>query len=169
MIATHAWLDRTMLNSIDKFRAALGLDALVVVSNLTASRPWGYALNAIHIEMFGPNPEPLPDNKMAAKYYTDGIQYIRGNFGKGFKGVGFGTMKDTARSVSEVGSIAKSCRRNTTGGLSGCSRIRMLPPLLLADPYNWLSKPHTNEFNRPCTFWRPKPLKTTRRMSAIPS
>ena len=64
------------------------------VSNLTASRPWGYALNAIHIEMFGPNPEPLPDNSMAAKYYTDGIQYIRGNFGKGFKGVSFGTMNN---------------------------------------------------------------------------
>lgn len=88
MIPVHLWMDRQTLRSLEELRKELGLDAIAVLANTTATRPVGVALTSVVLQVFGPNPEPLPENKIAAKYYTAMIPYASGTFGKGFKGAG---------------------------------------------------------------------------------
>ena len=45
---------------------------------------------------YGPNPDPLPENKLQAKYWTAMIPYPSGTYGKGFKGIPiYDVKKDT--------------------------------------------------------------------------
>jgi len=93
MIPTHLWMDPGILRALDELRVSRGLDGLAVVSNLTSSNPKNVIFSGATLDIFGPNPEPKPDNKMAAKYWTPSLLYVRGTFGKGFKGVEFAYWK----------------------------------------------------------------------------
>ena len=86
MITTHLWQDAEGLTALEGLRAALGLDALVVVANTTSSSAKGVILGEVRLEMYGTNPVPKPEGRLASIGWTPGIPYVKGNFGKGFKG-----------------------------------------------------------------------------------
>jgi len=95
MIPTHLWMDPGILRALDELRVTLGLDGFAVVANLTSSNPKSVIFAGAVLQIFGPNPEPKPDNAMAAKYWTPDLVYVGGNFGKGFKGLEFAFWKGT--------------------------------------------------------------------------
>jgi hypothetical protein len=87
MIPTHIMLNRATQTAMDELRVALGLDGLVVVTNLTRTTQKDVAFTGASMDIFGPNPDPKPEK--FAKFWTPGILYVRGTFGKGFKGIPF--------------------------------------------------------------------------------
>jgi hypothetical protein len=87
MIPTHLWINREMQTAMDELRVALGLDGLVVVTNLTRTDSKTVVFTGAFMDIFGPNPDPKPEK--FAKYWTPSILYARGTFGKGFKGIPF--------------------------------------------------------------------------------
>jgi len=89
MIPTHLWMNPDILRSLETLRQDLGLDALVVLTNSTSTNKDTSILASVAMQMFGPNPVPKPEHKIAAKYWTPTVQYSAGTFGKGFKGVVF--------------------------------------------------------------------------------
>jgi hypothetical protein len=114
-ILTSLWSDAKSLNALEELRAALGLDALAVLANATSSNPGSVILSSITLELYGPNPLPRPENKLAATGYTNGINYVKGIFGKGFKGVELvlwkkGEIKETRYEGYDavVGSLART-------------------------------------------------------------
>ena len=80
-------MNRDTQTAMDELRVALGLDGLVVVTNLTVTTPQGVVFVGASMDIFGPNPDPKPEK--FAKYWTPSIMYVRGTFGKGFKGIPF--------------------------------------------------------------------------------
>jgi hypothetical protein len=88
MIPAHLWLDQEVLTVLEELRVSLGLDALAVVSNLTTSNPGTVIFGGASLGIYGPNPEPRPEEKYA-KYWWPGLAYVSGTFGKGFKGIEF--------------------------------------------------------------------------------
>ena len=89
MIPTHLWMSPDILRSLETLRQELELDALVVLTNSTSSNKNTSILASVALHFYGPNPDPLPEHKLAAKYWTPMLAYGTGTFGKGFKGVTF--------------------------------------------------------------------------------
>ena len=88
MIPTHVFSgNRDSLRALDALRQKLGLDAFVVVLNTTATDKKSVAYTGTQMLFYGPNPVPLPDNKIQAKFWTAMIPYPSGTYGKGFKGI----------------------------------------------------------------------------------
>ena len=102
MIPTHLWIDKEMLTTLDELRVTLGLDALAVVTNLTSSNKKSVIFAGASLAIYGPNPEPRPEEKYA-KYWWPALVYVGGTFGKGFKGIEFAYWskdKDSTKSVT---------------------------------------------------------------------
>ena len=94
MIPTHIFSgNRDALAVLESLRQQLSLDAFVVVVNNSATDKKNVAYLGTQMLFYGPNPEPLPDNKMKAKYWTAMIPYPSGTFGKGFKGISIYDLK----------------------------------------------------------------------------
>jgi hypothetical protein len=101
MIPLHSsFLNKDVMFALEKLRQELDLDALVAFSHLTSGQKNVVIFSSAYLQMFGPNPQPLPDNKMQAKFWQPTIPYPSGTFGKGFKGVPFHKWK--TRKVAET-------------------------------------------------------------------
>jgi hypothetical protein len=88
MIPFHAsFLTQKILADIEEFRKALGVDALMSITNHTGSNKGGVHFGGAIMQVFGPNPEPRPENEKYVKWWWPGIVYPTPNFAKGFKGV----------------------------------------------------------------------------------
>jgi hypothetical protein len=88
MIPIHVFSgNRESLKALDSLRQALGLDAFVVVVNNSATDKKSVAYLGSQMLFYGPNPVPLPEHPIQAKYWTPMIPYPSGTFGKGFKGI----------------------------------------------------------------------------------
>ena len=88
MIPTHVFSgNRDSLRALDGLRQALELDAFVVVMNTTATDKKTVTYTSTQMLFYGPNPVPLPDNSLQAKFWTAMIPYPSGTYGKGFKGI----------------------------------------------------------------------------------
>jgi len=98
MIPTHLWTDPGILRALDELRVTLGLDGLAVLTNLTSSNQKTVRFAGAALEIFGPNPEPKPEKY--AKYWTPSLLYVRGTFGKGFKGLDFAYWSKKSKSKS---------------------------------------------------------------------
>ena len=102
MIPTHLWMDKEMLVTLEELRVSLGLDALAVVTNLTSSNKKSVIFSGASMAIYGPNPEPRPEEKYA-KYWWPALVYVGGTFGKGFKGIEFAYWskeKETTNSIT---------------------------------------------------------------------
>ena len=106
MIPTHLWVDPGILRVLDELRVALGLDALAVVSNTTATNQKTVAFVSAALGIYGPNPVPKPEK--FAKYWTPSLVYVAGTFGKGFKGLEFAwwSKKSTGKSTTITNPIS---------------------------------------------------------------
>lgn len=94
MIPTHIFSgNRDALRALETLRERLGLDAFVVVVNNSVTDKKNVAYLGSQMLFYGPNPEPLPENKMQAKYWTAMIPYPSGTYGKGFKGISIYDIK----------------------------------------------------------------------------
>lgn len=94
MIPTHIFSgNRESLEALESLRQSLGLDAFVVVVNNTATDKKNVAYTGTQMLFYGPNPDPLPENKMQAKFWTAMIPYPSGTYGKGFKGISIYDVK----------------------------------------------------------------------------
>lgn len=49
----------------------MGLDAVVVVCSETRSGEWHFGVSKIDLTMFGHNPDPMPDQKIARVAWAD--------------------------------------------------------------------------------------------------
>lgn len=121
MIPSHLWMDRGILNALAPLRETLELDALVVVSHNTASRPHGVALTGVMVQIFGPNPEPMPEKY--AKYWTAVIPYLGGTYDKGFKGAHIMTWNSGKDPQPDFDSPIRPVRASR-----GRSRVGRSPP-----------------------------------------
>jgi len=98
MIPTHIFSgNRDALAALESLRQQLGLDAFVVVVNNSATDKKNVAYLGTQMLFYGPNPDPLPDNKMQAKYWTAMIPYPSGTYGKGFKGISIYDLKNETK------------------------------------------------------------------------
>jgi hypothetical protein len=94
MIPTHVFSgNRDSLRALEDLRQALGLDALVTVFNTSVTDKKAVAYMGTQMLFYGPNPVPLPDNNLQAKFWTPMIPYPSGTYGKGFKGIRIFTWK----------------------------------------------------------------------------
>ena len=88
LIPTHIFSgNRDSLNALEQLRQSLGLDAFVVVVNNSVTNKKQVVYTGSQMLFYGPNPVPLPDHKLKAKYWTALIPYPSGTYGKGFKGL----------------------------------------------------------------------------------
>jgi hypothetical protein len=92
-IHAHLFTDAKGLSGLEELRRKLGLDALVVVANTSSSYDKGVILGGIQLLVYGPNPTPLPPQKLAQIGWSPGALFARGDFAKGFKGVEFAKIK----------------------------------------------------------------------------
>ena len=98
LIPTHIFSgNREALAALESLREQLGLDALVAVVNNSVTNKKVVVYNGTQMLFYGPNPDPLPENKMQAKYWTAMIPYPSGTYGKGFKGIPIYDVKKNTR------------------------------------------------------------------------
>lgn len=89
----------------------MGVDAFVVLANSSTTNSKAVSLWAVQIHMYGPNPVPQPNNRLAAKFGSPGATYIAYQFGKGFKGAPIAAMKRAAFRASTTRTITSFPKR----------------------------------------------------------
>ncbi len=85
-IPANVFVDAQSKGSLEELRKALGLDAIAVLSHNTVSSKKNIGHIKIELNLFGPNPNPMPKNKLARIAYSEGAVYAMGFFGRGYKG-----------------------------------------------------------------------------------
>lgn len=106
-IPAAAFIDAPTKTSMEELRQALGLDALLVVQNTTASSKKAVSHIGTEMYLFGPNPLPVPEIKIARMSYSEGATYAHALFAKGYKGSEIARMKKlTVTSVNLDGYTA---------------------------------------------------------------
>ena len=84
-IPAGVFIDAPSNTSLEELRVTLGLDALVAVKNRTYSSKKQVHYGGADIYMFGHNPTPRPEMKIARIAWSPGMPYASATFAKGYK------------------------------------------------------------------------------------